>query len=512
MSLRWERFAGDTSSFAMRLAFHHDPDHGAGASPEMAESWGAFQIWVRGKNLCAHVDQGETLQHSHWYLLPLLEWFSANWDPLLHEGRLPAGRNSSSGGFEARMPAAIPRDSGDVDGWNALEAQFEWQQRHELRAAREGGVFPDTRFRRVQDRIEVSWTAAPVSGAEELQFLATEGTEYEDPLAVAEPMYEVLSSSADWLHRQLPASQRYKQLVANVGDLLLPERNQERVAWLAGLGATRSRMIERWASVQKRIESLGKPRAVAAVLGTKPAADLAVGGSCQAALLFGSTSPTISERDVKELASMLLDTYEQSPVDGLAEFVIDEPIDATRPPWQHGYDLAEELLDNLGTELADSDASLEAWLRDWHVQVGEISLDDPGVRAVAFASDHHAPTIMMNRNHWSASVPTARRFTLAHELCHLLHDRSYGACLAMASGAWAPRAIEKRANAFAAWLLMPPDRVQRAAAWAKHPLDTHEGIKEISAELRVSKDALVEHLHNLGFINEDDRVDLRSYS
>ncbi|MXW60154.1 MAG: ImmA/IrrE family metallo-endopeptidase [Acidimicrobiales bacterium] len=109
---------------------------------------------------------------------------------------------------------------------------------------------------------------------------------------------------------------------------------------------------------------------------------------------------------------------------------------------------------------------MSAWLADWRIRVNEVSLSDPELRAVAFVSDQHAPTIALNTSHRSAADPRARRFTLAHELCHLLHDRSYGASLAIASGPWAPLAIEQRANAFAAWLLMPPDRLKPAIAWA----------------------------------------------
>ena len=56
------------------------------------------------------------------------------------------------------------------------------------------------------------------------------------------------------------------------------------------------------------------------------------------------------------------------------------------------------------------------------------------------------------------SPPRAQRFTLAHELCHMLHDRSYGARLAIASGPWAPWGIEKRANALLAGAGVPMRR------------------------------------------------------
>ena len=183
MSVRWERFAGDTASFAVRLSFHHDPDIGEAALPEMAESWGAFQIWVRGVNLCAHVDGGETLQFSHWYLLPILEWLSANWDPLLHEERPPLAMRSIGTAAEAgRMaPIAAFDPAGSTVEFVARQQQYGWNQRHALRTARDGGITPDVRFRRVRDQVEISWMATQLAGAGEVEFLSNEGTAYEAP-------------------------------------------------------------------------------------------------------------------------------------------------------------------------------------------------------------------------------------------------------------------------------------------------------------------------------------------
>lgn len=203
-----------------------------------------------------------------------------------------------------------------------------------------------------------------------------------------------------------------------------------------------------------------------------------------------------------------LESCEKFPDDGLSHLVFDEPIDAAQPPWQQGYDLAEELLDEVGRDLATSSTNLSAWLADWRVRVKELSLNDSELRAVAFVSDLHAPTIALNTSHRSAADPRARRFTLAHELCHLLHDRSYGASLATASGPWAPDSIEKRANAFAAWLLMPPDRLKLAIDWAPSAINTPAGIRAVADKLEVSQSALVRHLFNLAEITEDDQDEL----
>ena len=512
MSVRWERLAGDTSSFALKFAFHRDPDEGEAATPEMAASWGAFQIWVGGKNLCAHVDQGETLEYAHWYLLPLLEWLSANWDPLLHEERLP--RFTRTFGTASDMPeaaASTARFGNDADQLLDFDKQYEWRQRHALRTSRDGGIFPEVHFRRYRDQIEISWAAAGLAGVENVEFLAAEGTEHIDPIAVAEPLHEVLESAAEWLHRRLPTSERLNGLVESIRGLNTLERTEERTAWLAGLGNTRDRMAERWRTIRASCEELRHkyaPDAFDAVFGSEHTTGLVLGGSCEAALLFGSASPTITDQDAVVLADVLLRAYDPSPVDGLSDLVWDEPAHVRRVPWEHGYELAEDLLDEVGDDLDGLHVDIEAFLEHRNVQVNEIDLEDKRLRAVSFVSNKHAPSIVLNSRHWSTQREQARRFTLAHELCHLLHDRSHGARLAIASGPWAPLAVEQRANAFAAWLLMPPDRLQRAIARATSPIDTRAGVAAVAHELNVSRVALVEHLGNLDFISEEQRTEL----
>ena len=54
MSTRWERLAGDTGAFALKLAFSQDPDDGRAADPDGSLSWGSFQLWVEGRT-CARI-------------------------------------------------------------------------------------------------------------------------------------------------------------------------------------------------------------------------------------------------------------------------------------------------------------------------------------------------------------------------------------------------------------------------------------------------------------------------
>ena len=81
---------------------------------------------------------------------------------MLHEEDFAWPNNTS-------LPAAVACQNA-MERWigteDAQERSFyrsaqAWHRRHGLRAAAEGGLFPDLYFRRYLDNIEVSWTGAP---------------------------------------------------------------------------------------------------------------------------------------------------------------------------------------------------------------------------------------------------------------------------------------------------------------------------------------------------------------
>ena len=216
MQIRWEKRAGDTNTFAMTIAFASDPDDGRGIDPDVSVSWGGFQLWVKGRNLCAHQEEGERVDYVHWYLLPLLEWFASQWDPLMHEERLPA-RNSASTAWEALRETRFPPWAAELDEEraNAWESTWQdWWQRHALRAAREGGLFPDVIMRRAGNEIEVSWGDSPLQGMpSHFAFdVAEPGWARLRPAELTEPLHEVLSGAGSYLQSRAPASERIKGL------------------------------------------------------------------------------------------------------------------------------------------------------------------------------------------------------------------------------------------------------------------------------------------------------------
>jgi hypothetical protein len=234
----WVMQAGDPTGFAFKLAFLRNP-HGDDdrASIEERESWGSFSVWVQGENLCSHIEQGETLDSAHWYMISLIEWLVDNWDALLHEERLPLSNVGLSAAESLSLTKRPPISLKEVDEFEWLDVWSTWWGRHSFRASREGGLFPDLYLRRYRDSIEVSTGAESLPGIPEDHIFLTPNRVYRvDPPMVAESFYTVLNGAVKELRRRIPESSRLERLDLKVADLISVQRKTSRMAWLAGFG------------------------------------------------------------------------------------------------------------------------------------------------------------------------------------------------------------------------------------------------------------------------------------
>jgi Zn-dependent peptidase ImmA (M78 family) len=519
MTVIWERFAGTTDVFAIRLSFGPDPDNGTAIDLDESASWGRLQLWAGGLNLCAHFDQGEFLQGIHWYMLPFLEWIADIWNPLLHEERLP-NRNIADIAVESlAITKNAPTLATEVDiaAWD--QEWYDWSARHSLRTAREGGLFPNVVFRRLQDLIEISWDDELPAGAPAgFHFNLGRGSALLNPEDVAKPLYELGMSAVGYLQEHLPHSLRLQSLLAKLDNLPSPGQRETRLGWLVGLpGHAHNRTIRQeseqsnmsWEDVTRTLASFNREPAFEAAVDADDT-PLVLVGSSAATLLFGSASPTISAKDVHTLGEVLINQY--SPSGNHNEEL--ERLSRSLPPeegshiWEQGYDLAESLHEDLN--LAGDWIDVRAVVKRLGIQSFWRELDDTGIRGCSLIGPHHKSTIVLNKSWRYAKSPVGARFTFAHELCHILYDRSHAKKLAIASGPWAPRAIEKRANAFAAMFLMPSYLIERAIADSPDPITGLSGVKAIANKLRVSVVAAVEHLCNLTLMTETERDELLS--
>lgn len=453
----------------LKVEFDRDPDSGQGVDPDMAASWGGFQLWSGEDNLCQYLACGHVADTTHWYLLPLLEWFVENWDRIFHESRIPEGIKTERTARESWLES----DPLDLDGPKAAAAES-WWHGHALRSAAHGGIFPDVFMRRRINALEVSWGHTPVPGAPaDFRFLAPRGRSLSPVSEAAASLHDAIGQAIGKLK-----ARRQSPRISGLADAHAAIRaaRPERAKWLAG-----------WASVPEWARPL-IPKLEPGLAVPLVPAPLA---------LFGAMSPSIRAEDVATVLDVLASTGGSGP----------SPLDSetsARDPWEQGYQFAERARTHLGLA-GDQLPELSDVLDRLGVRQRDITLSDPRVRAIALCGGTYAPTIAVNMScPINQSVP-GKRFTVAHEICHLLFDQESGVPLAVTSGPWAPKEIEQRANAFAAMFLMPAGVCRELAAQILGPEGwTAEAVRHVARSLQTSYKGTLGHLQNLDLIERYD--------
>jgi Zn-dependent peptidase ImmA (M78 family) len=508
-SVTWRYLSGDTASFAIELSLISDELDDWMVDADERASWGAVAFWVGGINVCEHAVQGETLRAAHWYLLPLVEWLVEHWEPLLHEERQPipsAGVNAAQGFSRAAMLGEIEAAGGH--GFDLAEAAQAWYSRHGFRSAALGGIVPDVYIRRYGDYIEFSTGSEPTAG-EDLGVVFTQPPQAARiPVSdVAVALGDAVESLTSVLLRRAPDSLRYQRLSEHVAALADPAREPIRFAWLSGAGERVDVFLQLWNEVRsaiptdllqdvQRLDDATNERGLAAL-------------APPAALLFGSLAPDVSADDMVALHTTLMTgTGDSQAADELRS--VGEELLSTWPiarlsPGEQGSVYGEAAWHRLGTgEVAQ--VHVEKILAELGVGIYYVELQDSSIRAVSMIGVDGAARIVVNRKFRMGISQPVQRFTLAHELGHLLLDQDRASRMIVASGPWAPLEVEQRANAFAAAFLTPIPLLDKV--WRPNP--TLVDIRAMAHSLAVSFSALVNRLQNVGRISFEDAEILRS--
>ncbi len=473
----WRVF-GDRSSFCCEYRFLPDPDREFSRDPALAASWGEFRLFSKGRNLCAASVQGEFIDSVSWYLLPLFEWMGGSRVHILHERAFPEpvedmSRHTPRGVFYETTSRFL--DSFTDAALERLDTWLTWRSRHALRCAQAGGIFPDIFFQRVQNAVWLSWGHAPQPGmAESYRFIEPSGADAVDFSFFRLTVDGLLDDALGGLRLRCPEDAR----IAELARLLERSRIREDIP--------RTIMGDSlWENVRRRFERTSGPLFDA--MREKEFEPLVA--------MFGSLAPNISEEDVDSVARVFFESASSAALPDIMECE-DVPLLPECAPATQGYELAEQSLRKRSWYESPCILDVERMTEEAGVSVSSVALSDTDVKALALAGGGFRPAVFLNERNPMVSSEPGRRFVLAHELCHLLHDRSYGRSLAMATGPWAPCGVEKRANAFAAMLLLPP------ALLEKHPTPKNpEEVRSLAATLRVGKRTLVNHLFNMGYID-----------
>lgn len=453
-----------------------------------------LRITVGNQALTARRYNCSEYNHIAWYLAPLLDWLLNQWTSLLHE---EAYAWPEKGGAPAAWAvfAALGRSIASSD--EAEQAQYRavqgWWGRHALRAADPSALYPDLCLRRLGDDIEISWAGRqPVHAPEGFALTSPPGYALFEVAAVAVPLWHFL----EWALRTAPGvtamdhdainsmRQRFVQLKQTPLEALELKYLSDQVQAL--LQSARATVGLQDLSVLVRD--------VPAIAELDPAV-----------LMFGGLNPRIGNKDAVQLIRFLESCQNGTETKDLAMLVDDRSWSHAMAPYEEGYDLAEEVREEIGVSVAERDVDVHRILNDLGVKIEEVSLDTDSVRGVAIAGPGFAPAILVNMNSVFNQTLAGRKFTLAHELCHILFDRTRARKLSHVSGPWTAPRTEKRANAFAAMFL-----ASRAATREVLREYGKDKTRDAAYALQLGHSAFVEHLYNLGLIDEAEREQLRS--
>lgn len=180
------------------------------------------------------------------------------------------------------------------------------------------------------------------------------------------------------------------------------------------------------------------------------------------------------------------------------------------PPFEQGYRLARWLRHHLGLSSAMR-FEPEHLLKTEGVQIEEADLGSSQIDAIACWGSVD-PLILLNSHPDArASNEHGRRSTLAHELCHLLVDRRRALPVAEVLGGEMDSESEKRANAFAAEVLLPQAQALAVLRTTAGRLDSV--LQALQQSHGVSKMLAAYQLYNApgSLLSEDERVALRNY-
>ena len=483
---------GDKARFALEV--RQTPDAVVGPEPEECMgSWGEWRLWLANLNLCElRLNTANGLVEVHqvrWFLAPLFAWIVDNWMPLLHEKRLPpGGRPGDSRPRSARAAylAMVESAGDDLERFGPWQC---WASRHSLRSASDGGILPDVFVQRMEDDLEFSWGDRGQPGARAASFVVEDGVARASVDAVAES----LQSAVQWflVRQQSNEAQWVHELRARWAEKSQKPAGLSALSWYLDSSPEPKALTEKFLGT---LQKLKRPPPMSS--------EAWWGNLAPEVAMFGDLSPHISS----DAAAILLGEYFNARESGennsiLPDLDPDIPAWTATSPWHNGYALALDVLDEIDPEPEASMTHVEHMLESLGVRVRDVNLGEQGPRGVALAGGDLRATILVNSDH-SRNSARGRRFTLAHELCHILFDRSSARPLAHSSTPWASPSIEQRANAFAAMLLMPPPRTKLPPSGDLKELK--QAVDRLADKLNVSRVALKRHLANIDEISVDD--------
>lgn len=161
-------------------------------------------------------------------------------------------------------------------------------------------------------------------------------------------------------------------------------------------------------------------------------------------------------RDLRTLQA--LNDMQRPTLEPLLPGLVPPSAKASHAPYRQGALLANKVRELLSVGQTAAISSMRDFVRGYFPRLALLwaDLTSEGPAGLTFADLLRGPTVVLNIRGKNTN-PAVRRFSLAHELCHLLVDWRRRDPLAVVSGYFSEEDLEReqRANAFAVRLICP---------------------------------------------------------
>ena len=405
----------------------------ASATPAEATR-GTLRLWTHGRQVWPGNDLDEAFE---WTWVELAEFLARSWRWLLWENGFPF---ELSGGSLTKVHVDLERR------WSLLsmavreeeeEDLYSFEERHDLARSLMGATAPPV------------WLVREGN----LCWISTQDNAILVPFMVVE---QALQQFVDAVISRLAVGDQRASAVRSMWDARARTTTGEFVAIATGL--------ER--GVLSQLQGDHDP----ASFWEFNAKDFTITELMAAARLAAPLPTTDTEQILTAIRSA--DRNDTSGLDKLMTTALQQiPTGPEWYPYDQGYSVADWLRAEIG---AASQRAIdpEKLLKRWGVQIQRIKLGTDAVDAVASWGPIHGPVVIVNTAGVHNRSREGMRATFAHEIAHLLLDRTTALPLAEVLGGKAVGNTEERARAFAAQLLLPKEEAGQALADAADPAQT----------------------------------------
>lgn len=477
---------GNIDVFSIRLS----PLAGAPEEADVsaAATWACMELWVDRRNLLEHSHETTRSVHEgiNWPAIYFARWLVRNWKEFFCEQRWPLPghwRNPLEVGDvldKHLLDLEAVGDETRID--ELLDERDRFISTRCVTAGTGGALFPELYLARDGDRFSVSWRTRTRS--QESWFRQPDG-EADIPAAA---FVEVAIEFVSWCRAQ----------VEGLAEPVAESDSHELGQWLDYVTSNEAAEDSLWGYLGFRPDArIVEP--VARLLDL-PRTWRETGTSFDAsstgvAVAFRALAPVLGPNDIVDLLTRL-EEYGDAPEADQRLHEIRRALPSVSrdlADYEQGYFLARrfrEYIDNTERYL-----DIEGLLRTWGVPIEEIRLGDPLIDGGALWSDSEGPLLFLNTASPKTQTSWGRRMVLAHELGHLLRDRNGSSSLRVVSTPWTPPLMERRANAFAAELLLPKRGVA-ATIGAPTTMPSDSDLNRLMRKFRVGRTTCERHVVN----------------